>query len=324
MPLQMPYSKTLVGSAVGATLGVAVLVGLVVRGRTDTNAASTGGGTPQSPERPSEPVAEAAFRDAIRYARGDGVPKDETAARERYANAADRGHLGSKNNLAVMLAEGLGGRVDEKAALKLLTEASGKGHPAATCNLGVMYFWGRGVATDEMAAYALYVNAAQAGYVPAMRNLGQLVEDRESGRAREGLEWVQKAADRGDAASIYMLGMYYDRMWTYGFPDKSVEKARDLYVRAADLGQPNATYALAIHYLEGLGRFPTDYAEGLRWSLKGAEQNSRSAMFNVGYIYREGLGVPPDPEKAERWFARLRGAGEPEKVPFKHVLMAVD
>lgn len=325
MSFSTSLRQRLIVGVTGVALAALVVVAIVIRSRTFANDGPAGGDAPL-PSRgvPADPVAEAAFRQAERYVRGDGVAKDDTAAAKSYREAADRGHPDAMNNLAVLLAEGRGVPADETAAVKLLADASGKGHAAATCNLGVMYFWGRGVGMDRKAACDHYLNAARAGYVPAMRNLCELVEDKESGRTREGLEWVQKAADKGDPAAIYMLGMFYDRMWTYGFPDKSVDKARELYVRAAELGQPNAIYALAMHYLEELGKFPKDYAEGLRWSLKGAEMNSRSAMFNVGYIYREGLGVPPDPEQAERWFAKSRNAGDPEKVAFKHVLLSVN
>jgi hypothetical protein len=52
-----------------------------------------------------------------------------------------------------------------------------------------------------------------------------------------------------------------------------------------------------------------DYASALSWFQKGADHGSPIAQFNIGWMYRDGLGVQQDYAQALRWFQKAAAQG---------------
>ena len=48
-----------------------------------------------------------------------------------------------------------------------------------------------------------------------------------------------------------------------------------------------------VAYEKGQG-VPQDYGEAVKWFQKAADQGYANAQYNLGVIYDQGLGVPPD------------------------------
>jgi hypothetical protein len=55
-----------------------------------------------------------------------------------------------------------------------------------------------------------------------------------------------------------------------------------------------------MRYVGGL-LVPKDYAQGVAWFRKAAEQGYSVAQFNLGMGYASGLGVPQDDVEAHKW-----------------------
>ena len=69
-----------------------------------------------------------------------------------------------------------------------------------------------------------------------------------------------------------------------------VSRALALYRQAAEANYGPALYNLGSMYFNGIG-VERDYNEALKWFYKAAEQGDIDAMFNIGYIaYRGYLG----------------------------------
>jgi len=85
-----------------------------------------------------------------------------------------------------------------------------------------------------------------------------------------------------------------------GVPQDSAE-ALKWYRKAAEQGNAAAQFNLGVMYDNGQG-VPQDRAEALQWFRKAADQGSASAQFNVGVAYLKGQGVPQDYVEAHRWF----------------------
>lgn len=63
-------------------------------------------------------------------------------------------------------------------------------------------------------------------------------------------------------------------------------------------------------FLEGVAFFNQDkYQEALSSWRKGAELGNAKSMFNIGYLYDSGTGVPEDPDKATEWYRKAAEAG---------------
>jgi len=77
-------------------------------------------------------------------------------------------------------------------------------------------------------------------------------------------------------------------------------KARDLYLRAAQMGNNDAKVNLGYLYFmgEGVGQ---DYEKARNWYLSAATNGSKDAQLNLAMIYQNGFGVPKDKNKAQYW-----------------------
>src|SRR5262249_36208985 len=88
-------------------------------------------------------------------ATGNGVPKDDVAARAIYEKAAARGDAGAQWSLGVFYHEGRGGlTANPHEAFKLWKLAAEQGHPLAQVKLGIAYIKGEGTRTNAIEAYA--------------------------------------------------------------------------------------------------------------------------------------------------------------------------
>jgi TPR repeat protein len=62
-------------------------------------------------------------------------------------------------------------------------------------------------------------------------------------------------------------------------------------------------------YREGRG-VPRDDVEAVKWMRKAAEQDLAAAQNNLGWMYQQGRGVPQDSEKAAAWFRKAASQGD--------------
>jgi TPR repeat protein len=79
-------------------------------------------------------------------------------------------------------------------------------------------------------------------------------------------------------------------------------QAADLYRRAADKGDADAQFNLAILYDNGTGA-PKNYMAAAGWYEKAAEQGLPRAQFNLGSMYANGQGTPVNLPEAYVWLA---------------------
>ena len=72
-------------------------------------------------------------------------------------------------------------------------------------------------------------------------------------------------------------------------------------VRSAEQGDAAAQTSLGFMYRNGEG-VPQDYGEALRWYRLAADQGYAGAQFNIGIMYANGEGVPQDYGEGVRWY----------------------
>lgn len=90
--------------------------------------------------------------------------------------------------------------------------------------------------------------------------------------------------------------------------EKDYEKATDYYRLAAEQGYATAQYNLGNMYKYGLGT-GRNYTEAVRWYRKAAEQGNASAQNNLGFCYDNGQGVERDCDEAVRWYRKAADQG---------------
>ena len=77
----------------------------------------------------------------------------------------------------------------------------------------------------------------------------------------------------------------------------------------AEAGHAVAQYNLGQMYREGMG-IPQDYAEALKWHRLAAEAGYRDAQNNLGTMYGNGEGVLQDYRFAYMWFNLAAAQGD--------------
>lgn len=76
----------------------------------------------------------------------------------------------------------------------------------------------------------------------------------------------------------------------------------------AEQGNASAQYNLGQIYREGLG-VTQDYKVAEQWYRKAAQQDFRDAQYNLGYMYYKGYGVQQNHKEAMKWYLRAAENG---------------
>jgi TPR repeat protein len=142
--------------------------------------------------------------------------------------------------------------------------------------------------------------AADRGDAAAQYELG-LAYARGEGVAREpalAIEWWVKAAAQGFADAQNALGVMYD---DGAGVVQDPARAREWYRKAAEQGHAGAQNNLAFMYEVGRG-VGLDYAEALKWYRRAADQGWPAAQVSLGLMYAGGAGVERDLTEALKWF----------------------
>lgn len=87
------------------------------------------------------------------------------------------------------------------------------------------------------------------------------------------------------------------------------EEAFKLFRMAAEQGNAEAQYKLAVMLDKGMGTFENP-KEALTWYKRAAEHGHAGAENNIGNFYNNGRGVPQDKREAERWYRLSAAHGE--------------
>lgn len=194
--------------------------------------------------------------------------------------------------------------------------------------------WRALLARDPDRAHALLADAAERGDERAQLLLYGPWDA--SDRADEGsVAWLERGAQRGDAASQYELGRRHlmgdgvtqdDALavrwlrsaaelglaraqfvcgWlahTGRAVDRDDARAAEWFERAAEQGYAPAEMQLALLHLHGDG-VARDDAEALRWMTRAAERGFALAQHDLALMYLRGRGAERDESAAAHWFA---------------------
>jgi uncharacterized protein len=120
---------------------------------------------------------------------------------------------------------------------------------------------------------------------------------------REGLLWMQRAAEHGAPEGQQRLSALYRRGTEFFAPD--MQKHLTWTRRAAEQGHIVAMHNLGNYYLEGISKvLPKDVTQGELWLTRSAEAGFPNALYLLGAFYMNGRYRTPDLEKAEFWLRK--------------------
>lgn len=246
--------------------------------------------------------AEAQFLLGMRHLVAWTVKRDAAEADRWFSSASKLGHPVAE---AVSLA--LRPNADGSEILRLLRRAVEYGHGGGQYVLGIAYLEGfYGLSKDPGEGIRLLKLSAKNGYAPAAYHVGQqllkirlkgkLVEDHTAEKiVKDGLEWLEQAADGGSA---WALGNLAERYWDGKDVVEDSVKAISFARRGAELGDESALFVLGLGYLLGIG---IEANQSL--AIQSLEVSSKSgnayAMLHLAVRYWLGEGVARDEVRAK-------------------------
>ena len=156
---------------------------------------------------------------------------------------------------------------------------------------------------DEMpAAIERFTTLAEQGLAEACQQLGFIFKTEEKFLDPERSQlWygkylflLRRAAENGDASALLSLGQHYQ----YGeLVGTNYNKARSLFLRAAQMGHEEAQFHLANLFLHGWCGCPQDDDQYVEWLSRAADAQHPEALFTKGTRLRaagvedEGLAL---------------------------------
>jgi TPR repeat protein len=203
------------------------------------------------------------------------------------------------------LAEGALRAADRLAAAQWWERAATAGNIAAASDLGGALLGGDGVTKNPAEALHWIKLAAEAGDAKAQWNLGGMYIGGAGGLSqdiKQAFIWCHLAADQGFAPARATLGVLYEKIGKF---DKAVQLLR----QAADAGDAEAQYNLAMMYRSGKGVEKNLDASFVYFCL-AAEQGVSSAQVRLALAYGAGEGVAADPIEAHKWLLAAQAAGD--------------
>ena len=269
--------------------------------------------------------------------------KNYTQAHYWYEKAAAQGHVVAKLDLNELPAAPLIGLsiYDRSPAPVTLTVAQIK---KAEDDGFAVYKTG-----DYVQSLKLWTPAAEAGSGYAQSNLGiQYINKQGTERSQEkALHWLEKAMAQDYELAFRIVAELHNKGM---FFPKSKQKAYEYSKRASSLGSAQGAFDAA-QYAEGLGDLKgalalftlgaqrghprsqatlgiiydgvkseykdnniviIDLEKSMKWHLKAAQQDFPYAVYQVGFNYKTGKGVPKSLAWAQYWHKRgaRNGMGE--------------
>uniref|UniRef100_A0A2K6UF34 Protein sel-1 homolog 3 n=1 Tax=Saimiri boliviensis boliviensis TaxID=39432 RepID=A0A2K6UF34_SAIBB len=184
-----------------------------------------------------------------------------------------------------------------------LKHEASRGNAAAQQRLAQMLFWGQqGVAKNPEAAIEWYAKGALETEDPALIYDYAIVLFKGQGvkkNRRLALELMKKAASKGLHQAVNGLGWYYHKF------KKNYAKAAKYWLKAEEMGNPDASYNLGVLHLDGIfpgvpGRNQTLAGEYFHKAAQGGHMEG-TLWCSLYYITGNLETFPRDPEKAVVW-----------------------
>ncbi|WP_461482219.1 tetratricopeptide repeat protein [Porticoccus sp.] len=210
-------------------------------------------------------------------------------AREMWLHIGGKGSGEAAFNLGILYEQGMGVDQDIAKARDYYLLAAEKGSRAGAYQVGLMHTNHPDLVSAEMATHWLTVAAldgdedaakllesinlgADASLDPMFR-VRQLIAKGELEQAREQLIEMSHATPP-DYVAITRLAWLYE---TGLGVEQDIERAGELFERAARGGNAEAQYALSVMYETGVGR-PQDRAQSLHWLQQSVSQGYQPAV----------------------------------------------
>lgn len=236
------------------------------------------------------------------YLEGVHVKKNYKLAVKYLEYGDNKNHDLSIHLLAKCYMFGYGVTQNDSTANELLEKAAKLGNAEAQFNLGYTYYTGEGVEKADiklavkwlsLAAFRVDFHPSACSYLARCYGTGDGVKRNDA----TALSLYEQAAQYDDMYALYQAGRYYFTGRGEVKPD--LAKAFNYYMRGAELGDSDCRVEVGHMYLNGVG-VEKNSKEGAKWIQQAAAQKNLHAYCTLARLYREGIEVTPDAQKADQ------------------------
>ena len=246
--------------------------------------------------------------------------ENRKAAATLFEQSAEANYAPAQTMWAGMLMDGIYTAKDLHSGIYWLRMAYTQKHPSAIYQLGVCYERGLGVSKDLEKAFCFYSEGANLNHVPSqlkkayclMNGLGTKADEdiavfeyQRLYRADNkdacialskyyykkdpeyALPYLVKAAELGDATSLYLLAGEYE---SGVLVEEDRQKAIELYVESAIAGDKNGLYWLGLSCKEGINNQEKDLDKANYCFVQAARKHHTKAQYEAGcYLLKHGF-----------------------------------
>lgn len=152
--------------------------------------------------------ADAQFKLALMYYKGEGVSENKEKAVEWLKKSAEQGHGRAQNKLAYMYYNGEVVPENKEKAVEWYTKSAEQGNSNSQYNLSIMYNSGEGVAKDKEKAVEWLKKSAAQGYAIAQNYLARIYDNGKAKLKKDPISEINYI-DEYDKYWIYEDGVKY-------------------------------------------------------------------------------------------------------------------
>ncbi|GAB5570900.1 protein sel-1 homolog 3 isoform X4 [Prionailurus iriomotensis] len=201
---------------------------------------------------------------------------------------ATRGNAAAQQRLAQMLFWGQQGVAkNPEAAIEWYAKGALETEdPALIYDYAIVLFKGQGVKKNRRLALELMKKAASKGLHQAVNGLGWYYHKFKKNYAKAAKYWL-KAEEMGNPDASYNLGVLHLDGIFPGIPERNQTLAGEYFHKAAQGGHIEGTLWCSLYYITGnLETFPRDPEKAVVWAKHVAEKNGY-----LGHVIRKGLNA---------------------------------
>lgn len=226
-----------------------------------------------------------------------------------YERQLQKAALSGGQQQLMALANYLLEQEDYERAIQWLEEGVKLGYAEAMYVLGNCYYAEIGVDENIGRAFELYEMASKLKHPDAINNLADMYLNGEYVEVNEeqALRLFELAAQLGVAEAMFTLGMMFEQ--GIGIKPNN-EQAYTYYKQSAEAGDSEAQNRMATIYFEGLLQVELNVAKAIDWYKRAAMQHHIDAIYSLGYIYNEGVGVMRNMKAAISYFEQAAQLGD--------------
>jgi hypothetical protein len=232
------------------------------------------------------------------------LPEARAAARQLFRRAAELKDPDGQYYLGWMLTEAAGDLQDDVQAYGWFVKAARQGHIGAQLAVATHLLTGRGVAVDTKAAGEWLLRAAETRDPVANYLLGRFSEDAGQGHFDEARNSYRIAAAAGHREAQFALAA----MLAKSAAEADRKEAAEWFGKADEAGHKAAANGLGELYRDGAGALQ-HLGKARTIFQRAAEHGDPDAMYNLAGMQDAGLGGPRDTDKALEWYARAADQG---------------